>query len=299
MKKLLTFSFIGGDLRQSYVIPALSGSGFHVKVYGVPKNHKGLADNIYLMDSVAACTAGADVIVLPLPYSLDVGKSFDKRRVNAPLCDKEIYVKDVLGAADRNTVIFTGRADGDLNEFCEELGIPIIDYSEREELAVMNAIPTVEGALEIAMANTEFTLHNSRCLVIGYGRIGKILSADLMALGAKVTATARRHSDLAWIYANNLNGENTCNIDKIIGDFDIVFNTVPYMVMDFNVLSKTKKGVLIIDLASKPGGVDFDVAKELDRQVIWALSLPGKVAPLTSGQIIKDTLINILEEMEV
>ncbi len=299
MKKLLTFSFIGGDLRQLYVISALAKSGFHIKVYGFFDEHKNFADNVCLSDSVSSCVSGADVIVLPLPYSTDMGKAFDKQKINSPLFDKPIYVKDVIENADRNTVIFAGKVDKQLESLTQTLGIRTFDYSLRDELAIMNAIPTAEGALEIAMANTPFTLNNSRCLVIGYGRIGKILSSDLKALGAKVTATARRHSDLALISANGIDSLHTSAIDNNICDFDIVFNTVPHKVLDFNALSKTKEDVLIIDLASKPGGVDFDIAKELDRQVIWALSLPGKVAPLTAGQIIKDTLINILEELEV
>ncbi len=299
MKKLLTFSFIGGDLRQLYVVLALAESGFNIRVYGFPKDSKKWNDNIYVADSVKDCTSGADVIVLPLPYSQDTSMPFDKKRINAPLFEKEIYIKEVIKYTNKKAVVFAGKIDDEFNENCKKHRLEIIDYSEREELAIMNAVPTVEGALEIAMANTEFTLHNSRCLVIGYGRIGKILSADLKGLGARVTATARKYSDLALIVANNLDGKNTCELDKIVGDYDVIFNTVPQKVLDFNILSRTRKDVLIVDLASKPGGVDFDVAKELGRQVIWALSLPGKVAPLTAGHIIKDTLMNILEELEV
>ena len=54
----------------------------------------------------------------------------------------------------------------------------------------------------------------------------------------------------------------------------------------------------MIDLASKPGGIDFDAARELGVNTIWALSLPGKVAPISAGQIICDTIHNILTEME-
>ncbi|MGN0177827.1 MAG: NAD(P)-dependent oxidoreductase, partial [Monoglobaceae bacterium] len=151
----------------------------------------------------------------------------------------------------------------------------------------------------LAMANTPYTIHQSRCLVVGYGRIGKLLSEDLRALGADVTATARKHSDLAWIEARGFKACRTEKLADIAGGFDIIFNTVPHPVINFKVLSATRPEVLIIDLASKPGGVDFDTAKELGRRVIWALSLPGKAAPLTAGRIIKNTLMNILEELGV
>ena len=57
-----------------------------------------------------------------------------------------------------------------------------------------------------------------------------------------------------------------------------------------------KKGSLLIDLASKPGGVDIEEAGNAGVKTIWALSLPGKVAPISSGEIIARTILNILEE---
>ena len=141
----------------------------------------------------------------------------------------------------------------------------------------MNAVPTAEGAIECAMANTPFTLNESRCMVIGYGRIGKLLSQKLRALGANVTATARRHSDIAWIKSHGFDACRTQELAEKIGECDIIFNTVPHCVLDFKALSVTKPNVLIIDLASRPGGVDFETAKELERRVIWALSLPGRL----------------------
>ena len=208
-------------------------------------------------------------------------------------------LSEVLGGLAKDSVLFAGKADAELIDACRRTNIRVIDYGEREELAIMNAVPTAEGALDLAMSNTSRTLFGSKCMVIGYGKIGKILSADLRALGASVTATARKYSDLAWIEANGLRAARTADLSDIVGEFDIIFNTVPHMVLDFKALSKTRRDVLIIDLASRPGGVDFEVARELERRTIWGLSLPGKVAPETAGGIIKSTLINILEELEV
>lgn len=293
MNKLLTFSFIGGDLRQLRVIASLAADGFHVRVYGFETEKIDFPENVHIFEDAGECVTGADVIVLPLPYSVD------KTTVNAPFCSVPIDVEDVIACAQENTILFAGKIDETLSDKCRLANIMAIDYANRDELAVMNAIPTAEGAVKIAMENTPFTIHGSRCLVIGYGKIGKILSADLGFLGADVTATARKCSDLAWIAANRIKAAKTSEISRIAGEFDIIFNTVPHKVLDFKALSKTRPNVLIIDLASRPGGVDFDVARELSRKVIWALSLPGKVAPETAGEIIKNTLINILEELGV
>ncbi len=286
MNKLLTFAFVGGDLRQEKVISELADDGFHIKVFGFSEIEK--RGNIHFCKTAGECVKGADVIVLPLPVMV-------RGKINAPFSQTEIDIREVLENAEKKAVIFGGK----LTDEIKSAGFRAIDYSEREELAVLNAIPTAEGAISIAMENTPYTLFESRCLVIGYGKIGKVLSADLKALGADVTATARKYSDLAWIRANGYKAVKTEEISAIADKFDIIFNTVPHIVLDFKTLAGTKKDVLIIDLASRPGGVDFEVAKELNRNTIQALSLPGKVAPETAGGIIKNTLVNILEELEV
>ena len=56
---------------------------------------------------------------------------------------------------------------------------------------------------------------------------------------------------------------------------------------------------IIIDLASRPGGVDFDYGKKIGKRIIWALSLPGKVAPVTAGRIIYNTVVTLLNEKGV
>ena len=120
----------------------------------------------------------------------------------------------------------------------------------------------------------------------------------LKALNCDTTASARRYSDLAWIEASGTKAIHTDKIASKIETFDVIFNTVPGLVLDENTLSKIKDDSLIIDLASVPGGVDLEAAKTLNKKVIWALSLPGKTAPISAGRIIKDTLVNILTELE-
>lgn len=294
MNKLLTFSFIGGDLRQLRAMKSLADEGFRVKAYGFLPQHFDGAEQIYSAGSIIDCISGADAVVLPLPYSVESG---ERRKINTPLWDNTIDADEILN--EKPKLLFAGKVDLFLTDRCRDMNIKLFDYAQREDFAVMNAVPTAEGAIELAMANTTHTLHKSRCLIVGYGRIGKALATSLRALGAEVCVTARKFSDLAWIEANGCEGAQTDTLCDIAGDFDVIFNTVPHKVIDFKVLAKTKNDVLIIDLASRPGGVDFEVAQRLGRRVIWALSLPGKCAPDTAGEIIKDTLVNILEELGV
>ena len=164
---------------------------------------------------------------------------------------------------------------------------------------IPNAVPTAEGAIEIAIAETPFTIHGSKSLVLGYGKIGKILSKDLYALGAQTYVEARKYADLAMIEGHGYEPLPLDNLKDHIHEFDIIFNTIPSLILDDEILTKVKKDALIIDLASKPGGIDFDAAKTYGLKVIWALSLPGKIAPVSSGAIIKDTIMNIIKELGV
>lgn len=176
-----------------------------------------------------------------------------------------------------------------------ERGVKIEDYFLREELQILNAVPTAEGALQVAMQECPFTIHSSRCLVVGYGRIGKVLARMLKSLDATVYVSARKRSDLAWIRAAGCIPVKTSEIGNLIADADIVFNTVPAMVIGKEEFRRARKETLFIDLASKPGGIDFEEAKISGVNAVWLLSLPGKVAPLTAGDIIAETVLNILE----
>ena len=171
------------------------------------------------------------------------------------------------------------------------------DYFLREELTIKNAMITAEGAIQTAMSETAFTINGSKCLVMGYGRIGKMLSNLLQKLGADVTCSARKESDLALIECNGLKPIRTIELNDELTDFDIIFNTIPNCILTYDKLSKIRCDTTIIDLASKPGGVDFSGAKKLGLKAIWATSLPGKVAPITSGKIISDTIFNIIREI--
>ena len=161
---------------------------------------------------------------------------------------------------------------------------------------LMNTIPTSEGAIQIAMEELSTTIYGLKVLITGFGRITKVMVKALNGLGAKVTITARKYSDLAWAEIYGCRAIHICELDSCLSDFDIVYNTVPAVILDDKRLSALKDNCLVIDLASKPGGVDFDTARRLGIKTIWALSLPGKVAPITSGEIIAGTICNILSE---
>ncbi len=280
---------IGGDVRQVTVGRLLADDGFDVVMYGFDEKY--MQNGLRPADSLQDACKDADYIILGMPACGEGAK------INTPCSSRELYISDLTAAMDKNTVIIGGRLTDELTDACKYAGVLYADYLTREELAVCNAVPTAEGAVAIAMNELPFTLCGSKCLVAGYGRIGKILAKMLAGIGADVSCSARKHSDLAWIRANGYTPVAMKDLKPQIHKFPIIFNTIPHTVFDRDMLKNMQGDVLIIDLASKPGGVDFYAAQELGIKVIWALSLPGKVAPVTAGHIIKDTVINIINEL--
>lgn len=288
-KKLL---FVGGDLRQIRAINKIADMGNLVFVMGFDDDYnEKLSKNVQMLWDFSEIDDAYDAVILPLPYSVD-GKN-----INAPLYKQTIPVSEVFRNLSSKNRILAGRCDAKIKAMSENYRIMLVDYLCREELAMLNAIPTAEGAIQIAMEETPFTLHSSKCLIIGNGRIGKVLAKMLNGIGANVTVAARKKGDQAFAYAMGCESCSISDLDARIADYDVIFNTAPSMILDYHLLSKLKKNVLIIDLASKPGGVDFDEARRLGIKVIWALSLPGKVAADTAGDIICSTILNIIDEM--
>ncbi|HBD63288.1 MAG TPA: dipicolinate synthase subunit DpsA, partial [Clostridiales bacterium] len=173
------------------------------------------------------------------------------------------------------------------------------DYFIREEMQVLNAVPTAEGAIQIAMEETPFTIHNSNIMVLGYGRIGKVLSKMLHGIGANVHVEARSCRDLAWIRNNGYIPVCPKELKEYLPRMNVVFNTIPQIILNRELLRSIDSNCTVIDLASKPGGIDFEAAGEMGIKAISALGLPGKAAPVTAAMAIKDTIYNIIEELDV
>lgn len=278
---------IGGDLRQITLAKMMAADGYNVTVYGFSENIS--EKNVSQTDDIALALDN-EIIILPVPVS------FDGLYINTPYFDNKLTIKQLMTYINPLSLVFGGRISKGLSEELSLKGVKHKDYMTRDELAIKNAIPTAEGAIAIAMNETSITVHNSKCLILGYGKVGKILSKSLSALGAKTYVTARKYADLALIEGHGYIPMSLNEAKNKLDKFDIIFNTVPALILESSDLLKIAPDTLIIDLASKPGGVDFEKAKELGVKVIWALSLPGQVAPVTAGVIIKDTVCNMIAE---
>ncbi len=286
-----TFAVVGGDQRNAHLANTLTyrENGYTIYSMYLDKDVK-LASTIHKSNNAKLVLPQTDVVIFPLPLLDGAGA------INTPLSDEHLLLSQCLDYISPDATVLAGKVnDETLVEF-EKKGIEIIDYLEREEFAVYNAILTVEGAVEIAMRELPITLFGSTCVITGFGRIGKLLARQLQSLGARVQVVARKCEDLAWIRAYGYEPVPIGHMTEALPYADLLFNTVPAIILGEDKLRKLGRNCLVIDLASKPGGVDFDTAKNLGLKTIWALSLPGKVAPMTAGEIILDTVCNILRE---
>ncbi len=278
------FLIIGGDLRQLKLAEGLKQHGFDVGLFGFDKAY--VKDNLHLFGVLEEAIAGADYIVLGLPAV--VGDEY----VNTPMYAGKLHIDKLLEAISPNVTVFGGMLSDSLMDKAARIGIHIRDYFKREELAILNAIPTAEGAIQIAMEETARTIHGSNALCIGFGRVGKAICKILAGMSANVFVTDTDINAMAW--ANAYGYKAADELSLCLPHMDLIFNTVPRLVLNREMLTYVNKSSLIIDVASKPGGVDFIAAGELSLNAMWTLSLPGKVAPLTAGMIIMQTILNMI-----
>ena len=285
----MKFAVMGGDQRIARLARLLAEDGHGVSVFALEKAGTILGTDT--AGTLSNAVRDAECVILPLPVS---GQD---ELLNTPLSEGKYTLDEVFSVLSPNQIVCAGRVDSSTDSLARRNGIEIIDYFKREELIAKNALATAEGALGIMMQETTSTLWGSSVLVIGFGRIGKLLAHRLHGMGAAVAVSARSFADLAWIELMGYRALNTNSLEGFLDGFDIIVNTVPSPVLLKPHLREIKPDALCLDLASKPGGIDFSAASQLGIKVIWSLGLPGEVAPASSAAIIKETIYNILEEL--
>ena len=274
MKK--TFGVIGGDRRQAVLAALLRAEGHPVRTYGVGESPDALE-----------AAAAAEIVILPLPLCREAGV------LN---CEGAHIPTGGLFARFRpDQLLLAGQVQPAQRQEAEAHGLTLVDYFQREELTVANAAVTAEAAIQTALDRLDRTLLGMDCLVLGFGRIGKLLSLRLQGLGARAAAAARKPEDRAWIRAYGLSALDTGRLAGRLNGFPVVFNTVPALLLNRPLLEELPEGSLIVDLASVPGA-DQAAAEELGLSYLQARALPGRVKPAAGAEAIFDTVHTILKE---
>lgn len=285
-------SIIGGDLRIVKLAELLAKDNFKIKTYAIEE-----AEELNKIQKIEKCKTldetieNAEIVIGPIPLSSN------NIQINTPFSKKNITLEE-LAKKIKNKKFIAGNIKKEFYEYNKDNSSEIIDLLEKEELTILNTISTAEGAIQIAMEETIKTLHSSNILILGFGRVGKTLANMLKGIGANVYCEARKNEDLAWIKTYGYEPITLDNLNENLNKFDIIMNTIPSLILKEKEINCLKKDCLLIDLASSPGGIDIKEAKEKGIKTIWALALPGKVAPLTSAEFIRNTIYNILEKNE-
>lgn len=283
-------AFIGGDARQLEVIKHCIEQDATVYLMGfdnLDSQYSGTRKG----DITPDIRQRLDVLVLPI-----VGTD-DKGYVESIFSSKQIRLTDQwILSLNKKCTVYTGMAKQYLRELCESNGITLVELLARDDVAIYNSIPTVEGALMMAIQNTNITLHGSNIIVLGLGRVGMSLARALQALGAEVSIGVRRPEHFARAYEMNLTPFYSHEISSRVRNVDVVFNTVPAHIVSAEVIKQMPVHTVIIDLASKPGGTDFRYAEKRGIKALLAPSLPGLVAPKSAGKILAVTLSQLIHE---
>lgn len=319
------FFIIGGDKRILYLAQDLKEEGNNIKLYGFDKlfhNEEIFEDDDFKMAKSLNEIDKNDIIISAFPMSID------GENIYAPFAkdDKIIKLEELEKILkDENHILFAGKIPDKIKKQNEkkeqtdnqnenakeeqtekkkedtkeeqnkkkiENQTGIYDFYDDEKITILSTISTAEGAIAKAIEETEISLDNANTLVLGFGRVGKMLANKLHAMNANVYVEARKERDLAWIKALGYNSIPLTKLNENLCKMDIIFNTVPAMILDKEKLILLNRKILIIDLASKPGGVDFETCKRMKFNASLYSGIPGKVAPRTVATYLKDYIMD-------
>ncbi|RNC28062.1 MAG: Dipicolinate synthase subunit A [Candidatus Dichloromethanomonas elyunquensis] len=282
-------AIIGGDDREIYLIPELLRLGAYIIGLGLEKSS--LGNSIEHAQSFKNVVEKADALIFPM-FGTDERGLVKAKYSNLPI----IFNNDVLESIPPGVPLFIGWARPALKKAAQKLHIEVIEVANRDEVAILNSIPSAEGAIQMAMEATNITIHSSNSFVLGPGRTGMTLVNMLKGLGAKVTVAARKPADIARALEMGVSIIECSELKKEIWKADIVFNTVPALILDREILENMSREAVIIDLASIPGGTDFEYAQMLGIKAQLAPGLPGIVAPKTAGKILAQIYPPLIKE---
>ncbi|MDR1617410.1 MAG: dipicolinate synthase subunit DpsA [Syntrophomonadaceae bacterium] len=284
---------LGGDARELILIEQLLKMGAVPDVAGFPVNMT--PTGAHCSSTVEGACENAEAVILPLSGTSTHGHI---KAVYYP--GKLVLTETAIQKITSKAIVIVGSARPFLREWSEKFNFILLEINENDELAILNSVPTAEGAIQIAMEETEITISGSKCCVLGLGRVGMTLARLLKALGAEVAVISKEKSELARASEMGCRQSEFNDLIDLLGRADMVFNTIPALVLNEAVLRKARPEILIIDIASQPGGTDFEAAGALGIKAILAPGLPGKVAPVSAGKIlaaiVPRLLLKTLEE---
>ena len=280
---------IGGDSREKKLAGLLARKGYAVNVLANNQfcNH----ENIDFYSEIKAAVSRADVIIAP------VSSTDNQGYLKSRFIEKPVRLDDgFFQLFDSEALFLIGVVNDFLEKCLQKNSVNYVELTSLDGFAILNAIPTAEGALKIAIEETAVTIYNSNILILGLGRVGKTLGWRLNLLGAEVYAATRNNKAIARGKDLGLHMIGYNNLSLLLPRMDIIFNTVPALILNQELIEHINSEAIIIDLASSPGGTDFEAAKQRKIRAVLAPGLPGKIAPETAGDILGEIVSQIIEK---
>jgi dipicolinate synthase subunit A len=267
--KKLSFGILGGDSRQLFLAELLKKDGYKINTFGILKSEN------FPIKSLSE-TLESEILIFPLPVSRD----------GIHIQSTYISIEDILNII-KDKKIFCGIKNSVNNEIWQSL--KIVDYSKNEDFTVSNAWLTAEGVLKILFDKIKKPLSESKCLITGFGRIGKILAMIFRNFKTSIDILIHSDGDAAW---SEIFGVNPVKLEENI-NYDFIINTAPAMIFNKNILEKVNKNTYMLDLASV-AGIEFDVAADLGIKAEHVLGIPGRFFPKSAAEFIKREIIKNL-----
>ena len=228
-----------------------------------------------------------DIIIFPIP-----GIS------NGFFAGSTLLPPEFLNDSKEDVIIFSGIRTPCLSQMLAESNRECIYFMEDEQVAMENAIPTVEGIIADLVLNTKITIHDADIMVIGYGKVGKPLVLALTKLGAHVFVGVNKEKDIEELELLGILGVDTKQ--QSMGDYvrtvDMIINTVPALVLEESHIVNLNKEVYVLDVSSYPYGIDQEALKFNEISYKIYPKIPSRVAPKTSGKILAKKIETVMEQ---
>ncbi len=287
-KRPYDFAVIGGDERQIYLTNALLQNGYSVVCAGLSGSL--LDKRAGQTDALYDAAQQSDCLLCPVPLSKN------GRDITSAMVLEDGTVDHLLTVLTKRHTLIAGAVPARVKEFCSRAAIACYDLMQRDDVAIKNAVATAEGTIAEMITRSKSNLHQSEVLVMGFGRCAQVLAKKLLGLDMRVKICARSDTARALAEALGYPALAFDELDGNLGAYDYIVNTVPAMVLPRSRVAQLSDHAVVVDIASAPGGVDFEAAKELGKNAALCLGLPGRYAPKTSGEILAQAVITILSE---
>lgn len=272
--KNINFAVIGGDMRQVYICEGLASLGYTVCDYALCTETAN--PSICHASSMEEAICDTSAIIAPVPLVRN-------RVFNHQTSNTDLALESLGSILQSGQYFFAGSIPEFFNTALLEKGVSTCDFMNEEEIVFYNTVATAEGAICEAISRSPYNLHRSSCLVLGYGKCGRTLVSYLKGMFCNVTVCAR--SSKARAEAGIL-ADQAIDMHQLKQNpehFTFIFNTVPDLMLTKNLLEKLHSNTLIIDIATAPGGVDYEAAARLGLSAHLCPGLPGKYAPKSSA----------------